>query len=632
MNNQSTILSITKDKSPEFYQHYPQLFQAYFTEVDKNTLSQLSEAGYAYYHATLALDAVIDEKDLSQLPATLAFQEQSIKILTSIYGLNSTFWDLWKKRKTEYFEAIQLEKSLYITKSVSFSSYEDLADKKSAFGKVAIDALWCLSSKKDKAVYDALLSSHKYFSVGFQLYDDVKDFREDFQKGQFNWALYELYQEINFEDFGNDIQIINKMLYIRGVGQRLLQKSIDNFQKALELVNTLTTKGEWTNTILEMKQTITQYLDITQGYIKTLEVKITLKNQAKPTAIFFDYSAIPEEVIRKGLAFIQSDFEQNYVELKHIMYLSSLEGFENTEQVHVSDIFQRAMLNDCLLSVAQRYGIDIANFLNKECHYLIAGRNKDEIGAWSYFPTVKEIAADIDDLGQVMQLFYLSQNESWIEEYCTKAIEIACKDRQNSNGGIETWIIPKKFQTGIQKKQEFFNVSKWGKGPDVEVVANFIYALSLHNKHKYQDIIEKALEYINQQQSEEGFWESRWYYGNMYGAYVCLRLLKHFEDKHRKAIQKALKYISNFQNKDGGFPLSNGKQSDPLSTAFSVLTLSLFYNGQNSQVKSAKEYLVNHQQADGSWTAIDFIKPKINEPYKSKIVSTGFVLKALSQI
>ncbi|PSD43841.1 hypothetical protein C7E23_12335 [Elizabethkingia anophelis] len=49
----------------------------------------------------------------------------------------------------------------------------------------------------------------------------------------------------------------------------------------------------------------------------------------------------------------------------------------------------------------------------------------------------------------------------------------------NTEGGIETWIIPNYNLSELQKKQDYFNRSKWGKGPDVEVVANFAYALQL---------------------------------------------------------------------------------------------------------------------------------------------------------
>lgn len=132
------------DKSPEYYQYYPRLFTSYFKSVDLDTVGNLSKAGYIYYHSILCLDSVIDDKVFANLPKMIMLQERSIKILTSIYELDSSFWDFWDKRKNEYFEGVKIERLLSKTENIDFKIYEDLADKKSAFGKVAIDSLYVL--------------------------------------------------------------------------------------------------------------------------------------------------------------------------------------------------------------------------------------------------------------------------------------------------------------------------------------------------------------------------------------------------------------------------------------------------------------------------------------------------------
>ena len=55
--------------------------------------------------------------------------------------------------------------ALFHTYEVSFEQYSSLADDKSAFGKIAIDSLWVQSNSQNKAVYEKLLLSHRYFSV-----------------------------------------------------------------------------------------------------------------------------------------------------------------------------------------------------------------------------------------------------------------------------------------------------------------------------------------------------------------------------------------------------------------------------------------------------------------------------------
>jgi len=626
---QSIIHLKNEDKNPKFYQEYPKLFNSYYQGIKSETIDNLCKAGYFYYHSVLCLDAIIDDNNFNEIPKMLALQEESIKLLTSVFGLESYFWDMWNQRKGEYFEAIKIEKSLSQSKSVDFEAYQDLADKKSAFGKVAIDSLFTLHHNKDNETYQKLLLSHKYFSTGFQLYDDVKDFKEDFKKGQFNYSIEQLKKEVNFDHYKNNIEILNKLLFIKEIGQEILSKSISQFEKAEKILNELNVKSEWLTTVLDMKVTIENYLDITNGYLATIKTKLELKNQQSFTYSFFDFYLIEDNVIKNGLTFIKMDFQQNYSDLKHIMYLGKLEGFDNDNTIHISDTFQRALINDCFLTVSNIYNLDISDFIKNESQYLINLRNKDDIGGWSYFPTVREIAADIDDLGQMIQFFVLSKKQQFINDYCLNAISIALNERMLNNGGIETWIIPVKNQTKTQKRQEHFNSTKWGKGPDVEVVANFAYSLAIMDKEKYADIIKKTISYVIEQQDDIGYWESRWYYGNFYGTYTCLRLLKLFEELNPKEIQKALYYITETQNNDGGFSIDENKASDPLSTALAILALKLFFDKDCEVIEKAVKYLTGSQNEDGSWKAVDFIKPKVHESYKSKTLTTAYVLKAL---
>jgi hypothetical protein len=255
----------SKDKSPKYYQNYSRLFFNYFNDIDVNTITDLCNAGYLYYQSILLTDSLIDDKEYSNLPLISTCQEETIKILTSVYGMDSDFWKYWKKRKNEYFEAVKIEKGLNLNDNVDFEIYEDLADKKSSFGKIAIDSLYVFSKYNNKEKYQALLQSHKYFSLGFQLYDDVKDFKEDFKNGQFNWAIYTLNKKLTFLDYNNEVSILNKLLFIENIGQELLEKSITYFQKSLKIIDDFKTESEWEEVIIEMEKTIENYLDITNA-------------------------------------------------------------------------------------------------------------------------------------------------------------------------------------------------------------------------------------------------------------------------------------------------------------------------------------------------------------------------------
>jgi squalene-hopene/tetraprenyl-beta-curcumene cyclase len=87
--------------------------------------------------------------------------------------------------------------------------------------------------------------------------------------------------------------------------------------------------------------------------------------------------------------------------------------------------------------------------------------------------------------------------------------------------------------------------------------------------------------------------------------------------------------LINTQNKDGGFSMYGNEKSDPLSTSFSILGLKLFFDKNSDVIDKAMKYLDGKQNVNGSWLAVDFIKPKVSEPYKSETLTTAYVLKAI---
>lgn len=613
-----------KENSSSFYEYYPKLFHSYFPDVEEEVVNLLSKAGFHFYQSVMQLDAIIDNQENYRIFNVLDLQEYSIKILATIYGNESDFWSLWKIRKNEFRDAILLEKNLW--NNFSVENYKEVADKKSAFGKVAIDCLYTLSKSKDEKKYHILLESHKYFSIAFQLYDDVVDFEDDFNKKQFNKSVYQLSQIIDFSKYNNDPIILNKLLYIEEVGIDILNKSIAYLEKAKEIAYELCENSLWIETIDNLKFYIIEYRNITYSYIKTVQERVKIK-KISAQKVFLNFENIDNLNIFKGLSFIKLDYLQNYVDLTHIMYLGGIDGFENDTDIHSSDTFQRALLNDCLLDISEKFNLDTKYFFQKEKNYFIERQNNDDIGGWSYFPTVQEIAADIDDLGQIMQYFIRTNNVELIKEHCLKAIEIAINERTQTNGGIETWIIPQKNLTEKQKKQELFNSTKWGKGPDVEVVANFIYALNLLDSEKYRSTIENSIRYILSEQKEQGYWESRWYYSKFYGTFVCLRILSQFPTQYGKTKEKVKEFLLNSQNEDGSFDVEQYKN---LSTSFAIFCINLLdFPELGEMKKKAQDYLIKNQLEDGSWTAENFIKPKAHEPYKSKTLTTAYVLKAL---
>jgi squalene cyclase len=213
-----------------------------------------------------------------------------------------------------------------------------------------------------------------------------------------------------------------------------------------------------------------------------------------------------------------------------------------------------------------------------------------------------------------------------------------CYDKET--GGIETWIIPKKNSSENQKLQKKFNETKWGVGPDIDVMANFLYALCLEDFDRYKEFIENSTKYIYSKIEKDSFWNSRWYYGWQYGTMICVRLgvelLKNNATLHNiysEIFHKIRNYIIENQKEDGGWSINLTANSDSLNTSLALSTLMLFGKSYDDReiLQKGINFLKNKQNKDGSWEAVSFIKPKLNEPYKSKGITTSYALNALTK-
>jgi hypothetical protein len=628
----------TIDKNPLFYLEYASLFENSFPFNDSsNIVKQLNIAGFLCYKYSLLLDSLLDNKSKSMtLSISNIYLEETIKILTNLFGLDNTFWLRWNKRKKEFYEASKLGKSLYEKQNVSFDEYATLCDCKSAMGKVAIDSLDILSNFNYSTVYTKLIESHKLFSIGFQINDDIEDFIEDFKNNDFNIAYYTFSRKSL--DLLNNINDANKLLYIDGTAGELYNLSISYFSKALNIAKELN-ETKWIETISEKIRETKSAKNAIEEYLTILKTRVQIKENSIKVN-YFDYTFNVNLPIEKGLHYLVKEWEIDLPEIKHIMVLSNHDGFSNENTIHITDIFQRGILANNFIEISGNYKIDLSTIITEEINYLIGNRNKDEIGGWSYFPSVREIAADADDLGQVMQVLIKGNKRSSIETYCRIPIEILLNDCHHPNtGGIETWILPKHSRSEIQNVQAEFNSTKWGSGPDVDVMANFLYALSLYDYDLYKNYIEEGINYIVSKSEKMSFWNSRWYYGRFYGTMVCVRLcieaIKNnfnLNEKYSETLQSVNKYILDNQNKDGGWSMEENEISDALNTSFALYTLMIseFSTDILPVLERGIDYLNQTQNKDGSWNAVPFIKPRLNDPYKSKTITTGYVLNTLA--
>lgn len=294
-------------KNPEFYLYYPFLFNTLFNYYDEDTLTQISIAGFLYYKSIIFLDDIFDNtksknKFYKYIIANIC-QEETIKILTGVFGVESEFWTLWNRRKIEYAKAFKIGSSDF--KKFDYPTFEMLADYKCAFGKIGIDALYILTDKQHRETYKKVLTSHKLFYIAFQITDDVSDFREDAENQQQNIA--NTFLEAHFNDLQgslNDYTVSeqNKLIYLEGIVNQLyeigLQKILEASSFFKEHQNSL-----WYIEILRLRFTLNHTLLNTRGFLKHREI---IKNQSSSIV---SKPKLLADAIKSGIRYILTEQE-----------------------------------------------------------------------------------------------------------------------------------------------------------------------------------------------------------------------------------------------------------------------------------------------------------------------------------
>jgi squalene-hopene/tetraprenyl-beta-curcumene cyclase len=167
------------------YYSYPYIFAGFFETVGEERMQKLSAASFFVYMYISLSDNFFDrkvyrERDLLDFELSMVCYDEAVILLRELFGDNSAFWNTWNERRRKYLHVNHYN---HMQNGFSDETYCTLAAAKSEMGKLAIDTLYILSGSGDQHKYANLLQSHDYFSIGFQLLDDVEDFSRDLKSG-----------------------------------------------------------------------------------------------------------------------------------------------------------------------------------------------------------------------------------------------------------------------------------------------------------------------------------------------------------------------------------------------------------------------------------------------------------------
>jgi len=231
-------------------------------------------------------------------------------------------------------------------------------------------------------------------------------------------------------------------------------------------------------------------------------------------------------------------------------------------------------------------------------------------GGW-YFEFNNEFYPDVDDTAQVLLALNQVQNprERYQHEVSQRALDwlfaMQCK-----NGG---WAAFDRDNTKmIFQYIPFADHNAMLDPPTVDITGRILEMLANYGYTRRDARVERAIQFVFQEQEADGSWFGRWGVNYLYGTFLVLRGLEAMGVwSNEPTIQQAAEWIRMVQNADGGWGETCGTYDDPTmrgigpstpsQTAWAVLGLLAAGDTRSDSVAKGIRWLVTNQTAEGTW-------------------------------
>lgn len=180
---------------------YPWLFSEVFPGIDSEQLDELCVVAQLGAESLIQMDKVMDghlgpTSEVMLAVVLLGGQyklAESIRRLAKIIDGKSPFWGRFDDLFREYIHITLEEKAMRSSEVPSLDDMERLGSGKAALSKTITAAMAEISGRRD--LLPALDRSQDLFSTGYQLYDDIRDWRWDYENGQGSYLLKRAFKE-----------------------------------------------------------------------------------------------------------------------------------------------------------------------------------------------------------------------------------------------------------------------------------------------------------------------------------------------------------------------------------------------------------------------------------------------------
>jgi squalene-hopene/tetraprenyl-beta-curcumene cyclase len=240
-----------------------------------------------------------------------------------------------------------------------------------------------------------------------------------------------------------------------------------------------------------------------------------------------------------------------------------------------------------------------------------------------YYPDVDDTAAVVMALLGVRLDERAAAAAGWNEE-----------DKREACRAAAAWVLTMQCRAGgwaafdVDNTQELFNRMPYGDlkamidPPTADLTGRVLEMLGhverkLGERHHTDAQAQRARAFLLGLQERDGAWWGRWGVNYIYGTYLALVGLEAIGyDLRRAEVRRAVEWLCGAQNADGGWgetcesylkPELRGRgASTPSQTAWALIGLMAAGEGDSAAVRRGIEFLLERQNADGSWPEPEF--------------------------
>ncbi|MFO1289880.1 MAG: squalene--hopene cyclase [Nitrosomonas sp.] len=224
---------------------------------------------------------------------------------------------------------------------------------------------------------------------------------------------------------------------------------------------------------------------------------------------------------------------------------------------------------------------------------------------------------DLDDTAAAAWALYQADPE--VYRFSLRRAADWLAGMQSSNGGFAAFDIDNTYY--YLNEIPFADHGALLDPPSSDVTARCTGFLSLYGDPQHQQVVERGLAYLFNEQESNGSWFGRWGSNYIYGTWSVLEAMQLAKvDRQHEAIRKAVQWLKSKQRPDGGWGETNDTYLDPrqagefnvstsFQTAWALLGLMAAGEVNSTAVQKGISYLMKTQADDHLWYEPWFTAP-----------------------